>query len=217
VIKIEKLAHLIAKKIAIQLGYDDDRKAVIAYGLIGILQMITIFILITILGIIFDFWYESMIIFICVGMIRKSTGGAHAGTMMSCNIISVITVTLLAALSRYSMYIPFTTYINLGLTVLVFVICFIIFYLRVPVDSPKKTITKPEKIRRLRIQSFLILLLFSLITIALIFLVHYNKRFYSIAVSVRLIILWQSLTLTKIGALFIEKIDTSIRGIINLK
>jgi accessory gene regulator B len=215
VITIEILAHKIAEKIALQLDYDDERKAVVAYGLIGIIQMVTIFIIITIIGLIFDTWYESMIIFLGVGMIRKSTGGAHAGTMLSCNIISVVTVTILSALSRYILNIPFNTYVNLGLTVFLFVICFIIFYLRVPVDSPNKPITKPEKIRRLRRQSFLILTLLILTAGISILFTDYNDRFYSIAISIRLILLWQSLTLTKFGALFIEKIDTSVRWIIS--
>ncbi|MDF2588690.1 MAG: putative accessory regulator protein, partial [Anaerocolumna sp.] len=196
-ITIEILAHKIAEKIALQLDYDDERKAVVAYGLIGIIQMVTIFIIITIIGLIFDTWYESMIIFLGVGMIRKSTGGAHAGTMLSCNIISVVTVTILSALSRYILNIPFNTYVNLGLTVFLFVICFIIFYLRVPVDSPNKPITKPEKIRRLRRQSFLILTLLILTAGISILFTDYNDRFYSIAISIRLILLWQSLTLTK--------------------
>lgn len=214
-ITIEILAHKIAEKIALQLDYDDERKAVVAYGLIGIIQMVTIFIIITIIGLIFDTWYESMIIFLGVGMIRKSTGGAHAGTMLSCNIISVVTVTILSALSRYILNIPFNTYVNLGLTVFIFVICFIIFYLRVPVDSPNKPITKPEKIKRLRRQSFLILTLLILTSGISILFTDYNDRFYSIAISIRLILLWQSLTLTKFGALFIEKIDTSVRWIIS--
>ena len=54
---IETLAHKIAEKIAVQLDFDDDRKAVVAYGLIAILQISFLFIVITIIGIIFDFWY----------------------------------------------------------------------------------------------------------------------------------------------------------------
>jgi hypothetical protein len=38
----------------------------------------------------------------------------------------------------------------------------------------------------------------------------YDDRFYSIAVSIRLALFWQTMTLTKAGALFINKIDNSI-------
>lgn len=210
---IETLAHKIAERIAFQLDFDDDKKAVVAYGLIGILQLATLFTIITIIGFIFNFWYECMIIFLGVGIIRKSTGGAHAKTMKSCNIISVFTVTLLSALSRYLLGVPINIYVNLGISILIFMICFIIFYLHVPVDSPNKPIVKPEKIKRLRRQSFILLTLLFLILIIFILLTTYHKRFYSIAISIRLTILWQLLTLTETGAFMIEKIDSKINSI----
>jgi accessory gene regulator B len=212
--KIETLAHKIAEKIALQLDYDDDRKAVVAYGLIAIIQMVTIFIIITIIGILFDFWYECMIIFIGVGIIRKSTGGAHSKTMNGCIIISILSVTMLSALSRYLLCKPINSYVNLGVSILVFAISFIIFYLRVPIDSPNKPIVKPEKIKRLRKQSFFLLIFFFLLTITFIELATYNKRFYSIAFSVRLTMLWQLFTLTKTGTLLLGKIDSKISSVI---
>jgi accessory gene regulator B len=215
VIIIETLAHKLAEKIALQLEYDEDKKAVIAYGLIAILQMITIFIIITAIGLIFDFWFESMIIFMGVGLIRKSTGGAHAKTMNGCIIISVLSVTMLSALSRYLFGLPVNIYINLAVTIFIFMISFIIFYLRVPVDSPNKPIVKPEKIKRLRKQSFILLTLFFMMTVAAIVLTTSSyQRFYSIAVSLRFTILWQLLTLTKSGALLLGKIDSQITRIL---
>jgi accessory gene regulator B len=214
VIKIENLANKIANKIALQLDFDDEKRAVITYGLIGILQTLTLFITITILGLIFDFIYESIIIFIGVSIIRKSAGGTHAKTMLSCNIMSVFTVLLLSALSRYIFVRPNSIYINLGFSVIIFVICFIIFYFRVPVDSPNKPITKPEKIKKLRKQSLFILSVLFMLSIAFTLLAVYNTRFSSIAVSIKLAMLWQFLTLTKVGALFIEKMDSMIYRVI---
>jgi len=217
VIKIESLANKIANKIAIQLNFDDEKRAVIAYGLIGILQLLTLFTIITILGLIFDYCYESIIIFFCVSVIRKSSGGAHAKTMMSCNIMSIFTVIFLSVLSRYILDIPLNLYANLGLSVVVYAICFIIFYYRVPIDSPNKPIIKPEKIKKLRRQCFLILTMFIVLSVIFIILTTYNKRFYSIAISIRLAMLWQLLTLTKIGGLFIEKMDSMIYQVISKK
>jgi accessory gene regulator B len=211
--KIETLAHKIAKKIALQLDYDDDRKAVIAYGLIAILQMATIFIIITIIGILFDFWYECMIIFMGVGIIRKSTGGAHSKTMNGCIIISVLSVTVLSALSRYLLFRPMNTYVNLGISVIIFIISFIIFYLRVPVDSPNKPIVKQEKIRRLRKQSYFLIIVFFLLTATFITLATVNNRFYSFATSVRLMILWQVFTVTETGILLLKKVDSKVNRI----
>ena len=51
---MEKLAHNISEKIALQLDYDKEKKAVIAYGLIAIIQLIVIVIVIIFLGILFQ-------------------------------------------------------------------------------------------------------------------------------------------------------------------
>ena len=212
-ITIEMLAHKIADKIALQLDLDEDKNAVIAYGLIGILQVTTLFIIITIIGFLFDFLYESLIIFLSVGFIRKSTGGAHASTMNCCNIMSILSISLLAALSRYLLNYPFDIYVNLGSAIFIFVICFIIFYIRVPIDNPNKPIVKPEKIKRLRKQSFYKLILFFLLTIVSIKLANYHVRFYSIAASIRLAMLWQVFTLTKTGALVLDKLDLKVNWI----
>lgn len=214
-IQIEKLAHNLAEKIALQLEYDEDRKAVLAYGLMAISQISTIFIIISIIGVLFDIWYESMIIFLGVGIIRKSTGGAHASTMNSCTLISVFSISMLSMISRYLLGISVNIYINLGVTIIVYIMCFIIFYRRVPVDTPNKPIVKAEKIKRLRKQSFLLLTVGLILSIICIILTKYDTRFYSIAVSIRLAMLWQLMTLTKTGAAVLSKIDSHITTLVH--
>lgn len=204
---MEELAHNIAEKIALHMQFDEDKKAVIAYGLTAIFQMVTLFTVISIIGLIFGFWYESIILFIGVGIIRKSTGGAHSQTMYGCILISVLSITILSSLSKHILSFSVNVFVNLGISVLVFALCFIVFYIRVPVASPNKPIVKPGKIKRLRRQSFIILTIFFLISVDFIFLAVRNDRFYSIAVSIRLAMLWQLFTLTEIGARFIDKID----------
>lgn len=210
---IEILAHKIANKVALQLNLDEDQNAVIAYGLIGIFQIIALFIIITIIGLVFDFLYESLIIFLSVGFIRKSTGGAHSSTMSGCNIMSILSISLLAALSRYLFNYFLNIYVNLGITIFIFVICSIVFYIRVPVDNPNKPIVKPEKIKRLRKQSFYKLILFFLLSIISVKLAFSYERFYSIAASIRLAMLWQVFTLTKTGNLLLDKLDLKVNWI----
>jgi accessory gene regulator B len=211
---METLARNIAEKITLELNYDENKKAVIAYGLTAIFQMITIFALISIIGVTFDFWYESIIIFLGVGIIRKSTGGAHSLTMYGCIVISILSITVLSALSRYLLGFPVNTAVNFSISFLVYIVCFHVFYHRVPVDSPNKPIAKGEKIKRLRRQSFLILTIFFFLSIATIILSTQHNRFYSIAVSIRLTMLWQLFTLTEIGGRFFNKVDSRFNGII---
>ncbi len=204
---MEKLAHNIAEKIALHMQFDKDKKAVIAYGLTAIFQMVTLFVIITCIGTVFHFWYESIILFIGVGVIRKSTGGAHSKTMYGCILISSLSVTIFSSLSRYILGIPIDIYLNLGVSVLVYIICLFVFYKRVPVESPNKPIRSPEKIKRLRKQSFIIITIFFLLSVISVFLSLRYNRFYSIAVCIRLMMLWQVFTLTKLGIRFFDKID----------
>lgn len=212
---MEAYANSLAAKIAAQMDYDEDKQAIIAYGLTAIFQMTTILAVISMIGIVFNCWYECIIIFLGVGIIRKSTGGAHSHTMNGCIIISVLSITILSTLSRYLFDFPLANTTNFIISVVVFAFCFAIFYVRVPVDSPNKPIVKPEKIRRLRKQSLFTLTIFFMLSIAMISLTPWNNRFYSIAVSIRLTMLWQLFTLTKIGARFFGKVDAHIEWIMN--
>jgi len=129
-------------------------------------------------------------------------------------VISVLSITILSTLARYFFDFPLSKFVNFGISIFVFIFCFIVFYIRVPVDSPNKPIVKPEKIKKLRRQSFLILTIFFLLSIALIILTTWYNRFYSIAISIRLSMLWQLFMLTRIGAQFIRKADSKLKVII---
>jgi accessory gene regulator B len=207
---IEVLANKIADGIAIQLSLDKEKHSVIAYGLIGILQITTLFIIIAIIGLVTDSLYESLIIFLGVGFMRKSTGGAHSKTMMGCNSMSVLSIAILAISSRYLLSTPVDSYVNGGITVTIFIIGFIVFYRRVPVDSPNKPIVKLEKIKRLRKESFSKLFLFFLLTVLSILLADTHERFYSIASSIRVAMIWQAVTLTETGTLLLSKLDLMV-------
>lgn len=211
---METLASNIAAKIAVQMDYDEDKKAVLAYGLTAIFQMTTIFIIISIIGFLFNFWYESMLIFFGVGIIRKSTGGAHSHTMNGCILISVLSITILSSFSRYLLNFAINNTTNYLISIFIYIFCLIIFYLRVPVDNPNKPIVRSEKIRRLRKQSFFILTLFLIILGITISLIPWNQRFYSIAVSIRLTMLWQVFTLTKVGIRFFGQVDSYFESLI---
>lgn len=210
-IRVEAFAHYIAGKLAGQMNFDKDKKAVIAYGLTAIIQMITIFLIISVIGLMFGFWYECILIFIGVGIIRKSTGGAHSETMLGCIIISVLSVTVLSWLSRFLLSFDMNPYTNILASCLVYFICFIVFYIRVPVDTPNKPIVSDLKIKRLRKQSFIVLTVFFILSIAAVLLSEWNNRFLSIGTSLRLTMLWQMFTLTRTGAFLFGKIDAKIK------
>ncbi|MFH5835212.1 accessory gene regulator ArgB-like protein [Proteiniclasticum sp. C24MP] len=212
--KIEALAHKISYKITQQLDLDDEKKAVIAYGLTGLLQLIALVLIVAIIGIIFGFFFEGMIILFSVGFMRKSTGGAHSKTMSGCNVVSVLSISFLAAISRYILSTPISSASEYIITFLVFGICIIVFYQRVPVDNIKKPIVNADKIKRLRKQSFYKLLFFFLMTVLLIRLTNVHERFYSIASSIKMAMIWQAITLTKRGEHILSWIDLNVNRIL---
>jgi accessory gene regulator B len=201
---MEKAANKLSERIAFHLHYDDERKAVIEYGLLAVFNIAVIGLVISCIGLVFGFWYESAVIFLSVGILKKSTGGAHAGTMSGCVVMSVISITALAALSRYALGFPISVCVNAGITLTVFVICFVVFYKSVPVDTPNKPIKKPEKIKRLRRQSFILLFLYTALAIVAILIAPSGARFRSIAFCIRFALLWQTFMLTAYGHRFIR-------------
>ena len=204
---IEVLANKIADGIALQLSLEEEKRSVIAYGLIGILQVSTLLLIISMIGLVSGSLYESLIIFSSVGFMRKSTGGAHSKTMGGCNTVSVLSIALLGISSKYLLSTPIGSYINIGITIMVFLIDYVIFYRLVPVDSPNKPIVTLKKIKRLRKESFSKLFLFFLLTIVSILLADTHMRFYSIASSIRVAMIWQAMTLTETGTLLLSKLD----------
>ncbi len=211
---IEVLASKLADRIAVQQGLDKEKQSVIKYGLIGLLQVVTLLIIIIFIGVITNSLYESLIIFLSVGFMRKSTGGAHSKTMGGCNTLSIISISLLALLSRYLFANPINSNINYGITLMIYALGYLIFYLRVPVDSPNKPIVKQEKIRRLRKQSFIKLTLFLLLTVGAIYFAESNNRLNSISSSIRIAILWHTLTLTEFGIIVLASLDSIVTRIL---
>lgn len=212
---MEVLAHKIADGLALQLNLDQERRSVIAYGLIGMLQMTALFIVIMIIGLITGTLYESLIIFLSVGYMRKSTGGAHSKTMMGCNTVSVLSIVILALSSRYLLNGPLDGYVNSGITMTVFLLGYVVIYLRVPVDNPNKPIVTMEKIKRLRKESYSKLFLFLMLTIGSIVLADTHDRFYSIASSIRVAIIWQAVTLTQTGTSLLSRLDSLVNWMLD--
>ncbi|SDJ26188.1 accessory gene regulator ArgB-like protein [Proteiniclasticum ruminis] len=213
---IESLAGKIADVLTIKLQLDKERRAVIRYGLIGLLQVITLFLLITFIGAVTGTLFENYIVFFTVGYLRKSTGGAHSRTMWGCNAVSVLSISILAIFSRFLLGNLIDPKINYGIAVLLFMAGLLIFHKYVPVDSPNKPIVSPEKIKRLRRESYMKLLLFFLLTLIAIDRANIEVRFYSISMSIRLALVWQMITLTKTGSSLLLRVDHAVNELLDL-
>jgi accessory gene regulator B len=200
---VEKLAHNLSEKIAEKLGYDQDKKEVIAYGLTAIFQMVGIFSIASFIGIVGGFWYESMVLFLAVGLFRKSTGGAHSSTFQGCIIISIFSISFFAFLSRYLFYVNVPPHVFfISVLSVIYIFSFLVVYKLAPVASPKK----------LKIKSLATVVFYYLISMIFIFCSQDNShiRLIHISLSLACATLWQVFTLTKTGHKLIHIMDSKL-------
>ena len=196
-----------AQSIGKSLGKTEEEIAVIAYGLIGILQFSTIFVLSSIIGLIFGFWLETAIVFLSVGFLRRLTGGAHSSGIYSCLVYSVFFVCGISAISYY-LLAQLAWQINLGLLVAVYLFGYVTVALKAPVTPPNKPCRSEQKRKRLRRGSFIVLTLFLVASLVCVVLGwKWNARCYSIGLSLVLSTLWQITMMTAVGKGFVELID----------
>lgn len=204
---METLAKKMAQSIGKSLGKTEEEIAVIAYGLIGILQFSTIFVLSSIIGLIFGFWLETAIVFLSVGFLRRLTGGAHSSGIYSCLVYSVFFVCGISAISYY-LLAQLAWQINLGLLVAVYLFGYVTVALKAPVTPPNKPCRSEQKRKRLRRGSFIVLTLFLAASLMCVLLGwKWNARCYSIGLSLVLSTLWQITMMTAVGKGFVELID----------
>ncbi len=203
---MERLAKKIAESIGKSLNKSEDEVAVVAYGLIGILQFLAIFLLASVIGLIFHFWIEVAVVFLSVGFLRRLTGGAHSSGIYSCLVYSVFFVCSISALSRYLLIgLPFA--VNCAWGVAVYAFGYVMIALKAPVTPPNKPCRTEAKRKRLRRGSFIILSAF-LILAAVSFVFRESVgRLYSVGVALTLSTLWQVIMMTKPGHIFISFFD----------
>lgn len=207
---MEKLARKLANSISVSLGYDHEKEAVIAYGLTAIIQIFITTLLILMAGILIGAPVEALIIGFSVSILRKYSGGAHAGTAELCTSFSVFYCTLTAFLSKRllaELYHP----VLMGIAcVVIFVLSFFVIYKFAPVDSPNKPIRTEQKIKRMRKGSFFILSVYFVISVIFYMLSFEHESFNSYGISMLFGVSWQTFTLTHPGSRFIGKLNAIV-------
>jgi len=208
---MEKLARRLAHNISSSLGYDDEKEAVVAYGLIAIIQVSMIILLVFIFGILISALIETLIVCLSVSILRKYSGGAHAGTAEVCTFVTVVYCTLTAFISKKVFAGIYNPFAMAAAVILVFATAFVIVYKLVPVDSPNKPIKTEKKIKRMRKVSFIILVVYFAVSLTFFILSKDSAVFQSYGISLLFGISWQIFTLTYLGSLFIGKINNVIK------
>jgi accessory gene regulator protein AgrB len=203
---MERLAKKIAASIGTSLGQNEENIAVVAYGLIGILQFLAIFILASVIGLIFSCWIEVVIVFLSVGFLRRFPGGAHSSGIYSCLVYSVFFVCSISAIARYALpLLPFEAVCVFCAAVFLF--SYIMVALKAPVSPPNKPCRTEEKRKRLRKWAFIVVSAFMFCIAAALIFRNVNIRLYSSGLALTLSTLWQIIMMTKAGHKFISFFD----------
>lgn len=209
---MEKLAKKIANNIARSLDYDEEKEAVVAYGLIAVLQIFETFFLVLMAGLLIGAPAEAMIVCLAVGLLRQYSGGAHAGTAELCIGIGVIYSAAAAFISKKLLLSVYTPAAMLPAIIVLYAVSFILVKKYAPVDSPNKPIRTEKKRERMKKGSLVVLSVYFALSVLLFFAGYHVKTFNSYGISLLFGVAWQVFTLMPLGADFLHIVDKLLKG-----
>lgn len=171
------------------LACDED---VIRYGLEVFLGGLLQVVLLVALGWWLGLLKELLVVMFSFGVYRRYAGGAHSSAYYRCTIIGLITFPVLAYLCRLIDYQYFWAYfIFVGLFSLA------IIYWKAPIDTEVKPIQESSQRRSLKLRAA------GLVTLLLIAALLSHLLIQDlIAISILLGVGWQTLTMTRLGAIY---------------
>lgn len=196
------LAQVLAQKLVAnsEQVFEED---VIRYGaevILGAILQLSIFLMVAALC---GLLHEILGILVASAMLRRYSGGAHCSSYYSCTFSGLFTYLLLGFLLSYLSYQYYFYYL-----MVVAIICFSLVYWLAPVDNPLKRVDSVLKRQHLKNQSCLVLAILLLSSLLL-----YQLNYVLYAVAILMGLLWQSLTLTPGGDLYITAWDRFLQGI----
>jgi len=202
----DMLSKKIGEKIANELNLDNDNKEVISYGIFAIIQMLYNILLVILFGVIFNVVIESLIVSFTISILRKSSGGAHSSSPTKCLIAGTFLAISIGLISKID--IGFN--INILIGIITFVWSYYIIYKLAPVDSPAKPIRTEKKKKRLKKSSIITLSIYLIIVIFSVITNLYlkNDRVFIYSNCILGGVMWQVLSLTKVGHTIVKLIDT---------
>ncbi len=204
---MEKLAKRLASKIAVTLQYDAEQEAVVAYGLIAMIQTFLTMLAIVLLGYFTNALGEALLLCFAAVLLRKYSGGAHVSSAELCSAFSAI-YCLIGAVLSVTVLRQVYNFVGMGICILLFYpVAFYLVYCLVPVDAPNKPIRSERKRARMRKGSFLILTMSALLSVGLLVCGIYVERCRTLGISFLLGLGWQIFSLTGPGKCFVNMVD----------
>ncbi|GAA0069656.1 accessory gene regulator B family protein [Clostridium sardiniense] len=203
---IESISNKLADKLVKEVNGDEEKRAVIAYGIFGMLQIGISILLVIIFGAVFNILLESLIMSFAISVLRKYSGGVHASTPNTCTVIGTL-ICIIIPLMISKILIGFKGVVIFG--GIVFCISYYLIYKLAPVDSPNKPIKKLERRQKLKRKSIIILTIYLMLVIGLLFLYKNSesRKLLLYCMCIYSGIIWQVFSLTKLGHIVLGKLD----------
>jgi len=201
------LSNKISTIICHSINITGEKKQVIEYGMIALVQTVLFVLAVFIAGIFTGTAFAALIICFSTSILRKSSGGVHVSSINICTIIGVAFCLLASVLIRYVLVVWISLF-GLGLLAIIcYALAFIVIYLKAPMDTKNKPINTLKKKKRLRKSCYIILGAYAFITVMLIYLSYQFEMTTTYALCILFGLMWQILTLTRIGSKLIGGLD----------
>lgn len=208
------LTNKLAQKISAELNYDEEKSAVISYGIFAFLQILASLALVALLGALLGVVFQALVVSFASSILRQYSGGVHATRPSICLIIGTIATIAVTMIAHYcSRLIPIEY-----LMIIIVVIIASSFYLVIkyaPVDSPAKPIRTDSKRKRMKKFSLIILSIYFVLVFVLVMisLIGRDHLYLEFAMCICVATCWQVFNLTIKGHSFLKKVDSLISRI----
>ena len=186
-----KLAHLLAQN-SHNTVHEDEIRYGIEVLLGGIFQVVLLLAIASGLGLV----YQTLGILLASALLRRYSGGAHCTAYYRCTLTSLITFLPLAYLTK--LLLPYN---NPVITCCAVIVVLTIAWIQAPVDNPTKPITDPVQRQVLRKKSLITAAFLCLAAAGLLFIFPLGST------AIMMGLLWQSITLTAPGHMYMSLWD----------
>lgn len=168
---VKRLSDNIADYMSGQLNYDEDKEAVLSYGLEIIIGDCFKTIPILLISLLIDTFSYTLVAMISFSLHRTFIGGAHERTYMRCFVNSVIMLLMIGIVGKY---FGLLMQEQIWLSFLVYGQALILIYLWVPASTEKKEIKNSQTRKKIKRTSLVI----STLWISLVIYSYMNQLYH---------------------------------------
>lgn len=205
---IERMSNSITQKISSVLNLGKEREEIIAYGAYNLIQTVWSILLALCVAYLLNIFFPVLVILVTSSVLRKYSGGAHALSPNRCAVIGILLFNGFGYLvDKYITNV--SIFLLVAFSIACFLITYYIIYQYAPVDSPSKPIANSEFRQKLKNYSLVVIHIF-LIVVLILFSIYIKfpyRYIINAVICINVGIVWQSLTLIKLGSTIIHGLD----------